>query len=283
MKNITKFAVSFVAVAALFVAANAQAYTHMGTLKMGSTGSQVMELQKALNAKGFVVSSTGLGSAGNESTYFGAKTKAAVMAFQTANDLGKDGIVGFNTGSKLASGSSTGGTSTVPGCTAGAAFSSTTGAPCTGGSTTPTGPLAGTDGMISDVNELSQYSNEEVGEGEEDVKVAGFEVEASNDGDIAIRSAKVSVTITNEDGSDNLDDYVDSVSVWMGSTKIGSADADDFNEDSSGVWTKTVSFTGATVTADDTEKFYVSFDAVNSFDSGDIDSEVATVDVENLR
>ncbi len=283
MKNITKFAVSFVAVAALFVAANAQAYTHMGTLKMGSTGSQVMELQKALNAKGFVVSSTGLGSAGNESTYFGAKTKAAVMAFQTANDLGKDGIVGFNTGSKLASGSSTGGTSTVPGCTAGAAFSSTTGAPCTGGSTTPTGPLAGTDGMISDVNELSQYSNEEVGEGESDVKVLGFEVEASNDGDIAIRSAKVSVTITNEDGSDNLDDYVDSVSVWMGSTKIGSADADDFNEDSSGVWTKTVSFTGATVTADDTEKFYVSFDAVNSFDSGDIDSEVATVDVENLR
>ena len=101
MKNITKFAVSFVAVAALFVAADASAYTHMGTLKMGSTGSQVMELQKALNAKGFVVSSTGLGSAGNESTYFGAKTKAAVMNFQAGKGLTADGVVGMNTGTAL--------------------------------------------------------------------------------------------------------------------------------------------------------------------------------------
>jgi hypothetical protein len=162
----------------------------------------------------------------------------------------------LNTGAKLASGSSTGGTSTVPGCTAGAMFSSTTGAPCTGGTTptTPTGPLEGTDGSISSFTELSSYANEEVGEGQEDVKVAGFEIEATNDGDIAIKSIKVVNTITNASGSKDLDDYVDSMDIWMGSTKVGSADADDFNEDSSGVWSKSVTLSNAVVRADDTEK-----------------------------
>lgn len=300
---------SFLVFAFVFAAAStASAYTHMGVLKMGSTGSQVMELQKALNGNGFLVSTTGAGSPGMESSYFGAKTKSAVMAFQSAKGLTSDGIVGMQTGTALGALTTTGGgvsypagcmsnsgystttgascagtVSTVPGCTAGAMFSSTTGQSCSGTTTTPSGPLAGTDGTISDVNELSQYNNEEVGEGANDVKVAAFEVEASNDGDIAIKSAKISVTISNTSGSDNLDDYVDSVSVWQGSTKVGSADAADFNEDSSGVWTKTVTLSNSVVRSDKTEKFYISFDAVNSFDSGDIDSETVTVDVDNLR
>lgn len=300
---------SFLVFAFVFAAAStASAYTHMGVLKMGSTGSQVVELQKALNGNGFLVSTTGAGSPGMESSYFGAKTKSAVMAFQSAKGLTADGVVGAQTGtalSAMAGGTMTGsypagctsntgfstttgmscaGTvSTVPGCTPGAMFSSTTGQSCSGTTTTPSGPLAGTDGSISDVNELSQYNNEEVSEGANDVKVAGFEVEASTDGDIAIKSAKVSVTITNGSGSDNLDDYVDSINVWMGSTKVGTADASDFNEDSSGVWSKTVTLSGATIRSDKTEKFYISFNAPSSLDSGDIDSETVTVDVENLR
>ena len=51
------------------------AYMHTGTLKMGSTGSQVMSLQQTLNANGYLVSSVGAGSPGLESSYFGAKTK----------------------------------------------------------------------------------------------------------------------------------------------------------------------------------------------------------------
>ncbi|HRH30747.1 MAG TPA: peptidoglycan-binding domain-containing protein [Candidatus Paceibacterota bacterium] len=278
---------SFLVFAFVFAAAStASAYTHMGTLKMGSTGSQVMELQKALNAKGFVVSTTGAGSVGMESTYFGAKTKTAVMAFQSANMLTADGVVGAMTGAKLASavvvpgpGSSTGSL-----CPNGMTLASNcTMAPGSTTPTTPSGPLAGTDGSINDVNEISSYNNEEIGEGRNDVKVLGFEVEATNDGDIAIKSAKVSVTITNASGSDNLDDYVDSVSVWMGSTKVGSADAGDFSEGSSGVWTKTVTLSNPVVKADDTEKFYISVDAAGSFDSGDIDSESATFDVDNLK
>lgn len=284
MKNFTKFVVSFVAVAALFVAANASAYSHTTLLKMGMSSSQVMELQKTLNSGGFLVSTTGAGSPGMESMYFGAKTKAAVMAFQSAKGLGADGVVGINTGTALSA--MTGGSVSYPaGCSSTTGYSTTTGVKCdsTGGSTGSTGTLEGTDGSINDVNELSQYSSEEVGEGQSDVKVVGFEVEATNDGDIAIKSAKLSFTITNASGSDNLDDYIDGASIWMGSTKVGSADASDFSEGASGVWTKTVTLSSPVVNSDETEKFYVSVDAANSFDSGDIDSEVFTADVDNLR
>ncbi len=52
-------------------------------LKLGDTDAQVLLLQKALNEDtDTVVSVTGVGSAGNETTYFGAKTKAAVVKLQ---------------------------------------------------------------------------------------------------------------------------------------------------------------------------------------------------------
>jgi hypothetical protein len=58
------------------------AYTFTRTLKVGSVGEDVRALQKILNAEGFVVSDTGVGSPGNETTYFGLKTKAALAKYQ---------------------------------------------------------------------------------------------------------------------------------------------------------------------------------------------------------
>jgi len=66
-------------------------------LLRGSTGNEVLELQKFLNAHGFIVSATGNGSIGHESTYFGLKTELAVIKFQAANKLKADGIVGTGT------------------------------------------------------------------------------------------------------------------------------------------------------------------------------------------
>ncbi|MDE7257626.1 MAG: peptidoglycan-binding protein [Lachnospiraceae bacterium] len=64
-------------------------------LKKGSKGSAVMELQRMLKVKGYDV--------GAIDGIFGSRTLAAVKAFQKANDLIVDGIVGAKTWEKLPS------------------------------------------------------------------------------------------------------------------------------------------------------------------------------------
>ncbi len=56
-------------------------------LTIGSTGADVRTLQIYLNANGFILSATGPGSAGNETAYFGALTKNAVIRLQAANGI----------------------------------------------------------------------------------------------------------------------------------------------------------------------------------------------------
>ena len=56
-------------------------------LTVGSLGEQVRALQMLLNAKGFTVASSGPGSPGNETTTFGALTKAALIEYQKAKGI----------------------------------------------------------------------------------------------------------------------------------------------------------------------------------------------------
>ncbi len=56
-------------------------------LQYKSNNTEVKELQKFLNSKGFLVSKNGIGSIGNESTYFGPATKKALINFQKANNI----------------------------------------------------------------------------------------------------------------------------------------------------------------------------------------------------
>lgn len=62
------------------------------TLRIGSRGADVVELQQFLVKKGYSLKVDGI---------FGAKTMEAVIAYQVDNDLDDDGIVGKNTWNAL--------------------------------------------------------------------------------------------------------------------------------------------------------------------------------------
>ncbi len=70
-------------------------------IKIGSSNTDARELQKFLNGENYIVSLSGVGSSGNESAFFGIKTKKATILFQKNNNLTPDGIVGFLTREKI--------------------------------------------------------------------------------------------------------------------------------------------------------------------------------------
>lgn len=56
-------------------------------LTLGSLGSEVKALQQFLNSHGYPVASQGPGSPGNETSTFGAATRAALMSYQKAKGI----------------------------------------------------------------------------------------------------------------------------------------------------------------------------------------------------
>ena len=121
--------------------------TFTRSLTLGSSGADVTALQNWLISKGYTIPAGATG-------YFGAQTKAAVAAYQSAKGISP--AAGYFGPTTRASVNAMGGTTTTTttttgaGCVAGAAFSSTTGMACgttttTGGSTT----LSGAEGTIN--------------------------------------------------------------------------------------------------------------------------------------
>ncbi|MBI5079267.1 peptidoglycan-binding protein [Candidatus Wolfebacteria bacterium] len=94
-------------------------------LKLGMSGDDVKCLQQYLNASGNKVAESGAGSPGNETVYFGSKTKGAVASWQSSNGVspavGYFGSISQAKYSQLASagtgtgtGTGTGGGTVVP-------------------------------------------------------------------------------------------------------------------------------------------------------------------------
>lgn len=227
------------------------------TLRSGMNGAAVSALQSALN----MYAGQSLSTDGS----FGPATKAGVMAFQTSMGLSADGVAGPATMGALAN------------------ASMTAGANCdnNNGGSTSTGSLNGGAGDIT-VDLSSSYSNEEVGEGEKDVAVLAFDIEADDESDVEITSIKVEFAQNTSADSDKFDDYADEVTVWFDGDQVGSVDADDFNE-SSDVYSRNISLDGVIIEAGDEMELVIAVSALNNLDSGDIDTDQFNVGVSSIR
>jgi len=269
----TKKFVAVAAVAFAFAFAFTASAYDLGstTLKRGSKGDAVMQLQKALNEKN--------GAALTADGSFGRGTESAVKAFQASKGLKADGLAGNGTKAALNASTTTTTTTTAGLCPNGMTLASN----CTmsPSSTTVNSTAEGymTDGSADSSNRVST-----VYESEADRVVAGWRATARLS-DQKIEKIQVQFKQTDTTtASANLAKYISSASIWNGSTKIATisvSDADRSNSDD----TYTFNFTGLTsvVAKDTVGRFYVSVNANGSLDSNDATNAKWYVAIKEVR
>ncbi|MDB5189577.1 MAG: Penicillin-resistant dd-carboxypeptidase-like protein [Parcubacteria group bacterium] len=230
-------------------------------LTIGSTGADVTALQSWLIGKGFSIPAGATG-------YFGAQTRAAVSAYQAANGISPTaGYFGPKTRAMVnaAAGGST--VSTVPGCTAGAAFSSTTGQACgSSTTTTTTSSLSGGAGKLKNVDSLGDVESD-LKEGDSATKVLGFSADAQ-DSDVAVQRVDVTLSIAAGSGSASANKYVDTVSLYQDGKKLASMDAS-AGDKNGRVWTYRFSDVNGVIREGKTGNFYVEVTPVSSVGSSE--------------
>ncbi len=235
------------------------AYTFTTDLTIGSNGEAVKQLQMFLNKKGFTVAASGAGSAGMESTYFGGLTQAALAKYQASVGISPAaGYFGPVTRAKVN------------------AECTTTGG---GGTGTGSGTLEGGAGSVDEYDLISGLNNEEVGEDESDVEVAGLEIEVDDGSDL--RFTAVRLVFDEGTATSDFEDYADEVSIWLDGEEVGRVDGDEFNDDND--WTKTVSLDdSAIIKAGEIGEMTVAVSGISNLDSND-QGDTWTVDFRQVR
>jgi peptidoglycan hydrolase-like protein with peptidoglycan-binding domain len=234
-------------------AAAGASVTFNSDLQVGSTGSDVVNLQNWLISKGFL-------QAGYNTGYFGSLTKAAVMAYQASVGLPSTGYVGPLTRGRL--NASAAPVVVVPPTT-------------TPPTTTPPSTNNGEEGQLTDFDNTSSDVESDVDEGEENVNVLGVEFDAE-DSDMTLERVDVDITV-GSGGSSQLDDYITDVSLVLDGKTLATLDVDEGDEDDD-VYSFRFSGLNGMVAEDDTARLYVAVSAVNNVDSSDADVDL-TVDI----
>jgi hypothetical protein len=224
-------------------------------LTVGSSGADVSALQTWLIAGGYSIPAGATG-------YFGMQTKAAVAAYQTAKGISPAaGYFGPLTRASVNAGGSVG-----------AGNGSGTG-------TVGVGQLKGA-GRLTNVTEAGDIESD-LDEGDSGVKIVGVEAEAK-DGDVALQRLDVEFDF-NGASSNQLKKYVSSVSVWLGSKKLATMDADEADKDGD-ISTLRFNNLGGVIKEGDTSSVYVAVDTIDSVDSSeDGDTVTVTIPEDGLR
>ncbi|MEX1087403.1 MAG: peptidoglycan-binding protein [Candidatus Paceibacterota bacterium] len=250
-------------------------YTFTRNLTVGSTGEEVRQLQIFLNQDSDTrLATVGAGSPGQETSYFGPITRNAVVRFQTkyASDvllpLGLSSATGFWGPSSRAMANelirSDQPDPQVPG---------------DDDDDTDSDELRGGAGSLDSANFISGLNNEEVGEGANDVEVAGLEVEADDSSDIEIRAVRIDFDQGNADR--DFRRYAEEVSIWLDGKKYAEVNADRFDDDND--YTRTITLDrGAIIRAGDEADLVVRVSALRNIDSADL-GETWNVTFQSVR
>src|SRR3989344_8457937 len=200
-------------------------FTFTMTLKQGSTGAEAMNVQKFLNAHGFMVAAAGAGSPGNETSNFGSLTRAAVIKYQNAYAANILTPLGLTMGTGVWGPASIAQAHALCASTGTGTGTGTSTGTSTG--TTPPPPpddmtLEGGAGSVESFTAISGLSNEKVGEGEEDIEIAGLEVEADDSSDLMLTAVRLD--FSTQPGNNDLEDFVTDVSIWLDGKEIARLD-----------------------------------------------------------
>jgi hypothetical protein len=197
-------------------------------LSTGSTGADVMDLQKLLNSNGFTVAASGVGSPGMETDYYGSLTAGAVAAMQEAfaseilAPLGLTAGTGYFGASTRAKANSLCGDADMP---------DMPDLPDMDEDEDEDEPdTSGLSGEASlDVFEINTADDDELEEGAEDAVIAEVTMEFT-DGDALVK--RVDVQLEADSGNGEMDpwDVFESISLWVDGDKIDEKDADDKND-----------------------------------------------------
>jgi hypothetical protein len=201
-------------------------------LSQGDTGADVMDLQELLNANGFTVAVSGAGSPGMETEYYGPATAGAVAAMQEAFAADILTPLGLTAGTGYFGASTRAKANTL----------------CS--SDTPDVPdlpgdedddmddeeLGGDEASLEDYDRMGSPSGVDVQEGDEEVKVAGFEFDVE-DGDVSIRRVDVEFEQTSlgAGASEEPWDYFEAIQLYINGDMVAEENADDeddWDEDS---------------------------------------------------